>query len=224
MSFQHWMAVKVFTGITAAICRVHTEELAKVPLQGPLILLMNHVNVLEIPVLYTRLQPRPVTGMVAHIRWDNAFLRWLLELTGTIPVHRGEGDVAMMKKALAALEAGRMLLLAPEGTRSYDGRLQQGSPGAAMLALKSGAPVMPVVFWGAEYYQQKMKRLKRADFFIRVGEPFRLDHHGARMNKHIRQQMVDEIMYEMARLLPPEYRGAYHDLSLATRQWIVGLE
>lgn len=219
--FSHWLVVQSFTAITGAICRVHQEELAKVPAGGPLILVMNHVNMLELPLLYTRLQPRPITGLVASERWDNRFLRWLLETTGSIPVHRGEGDVAMMRRGLAALEAKRILMLAPEGTRSHHGRLQKAHPGAAMLALHSGAPVMPVMFWGAEHYTENLRRLKRSDFYIRVGRPFHLDLGEQRATKEVRQRLADEIMYEMAALLPPQYRGDYANLSAATQQYLV---
>ncbi len=224
MTIQHTLAVWAFKAITSAICRIHPEQLVRVPLAGPMILVMNHVNLVEIPILYTQLQPRPVTGMVAHIRWNNGFTRWLLEITNTVPVHRGEGDTAAIRRGLAALAENRLLLLAPEGTRSYTGQLQRGLPGAALLALHSGAPILPVVFYGAEHYVESLKRLKRSDFHIVVGQPFYLTRGSGPVHKHTRQQMIDEVMFQMAALLPEAYRGVYANLDAATTDYIEFLE
>ena len=122
--------------------------------------------------------------------------------------------------ALDKLAAGYILGLAPEGTRSGDGRLQPGQPGVVLLALHSGAPVLPVVYYGGERLQHNLKRLRRTDFNIRVGRPFYLAAGGVRVTHAVRQQMTDEIMYQMAALLPPPYRGVYVDLGAATENFL----
>jgi 1-acyl-sn-glycerol-3-phosphate acyltransferase len=89
-----------------------------------------------------------------------------------------------------------------------------------MLALLSGAPLLPLVHYGHENYRQDLRSLRRSDFHVVVGHPFSLEKHGEKATSEVRQKMVDEIMYQMAALLPPAYRGAYFDLSLATENYL----
>ena len=97
-------------------------------------------------------------------------------------------------------------------------------PGTAIVALHSGAPIVPIAHWGGEVYLKNLKRLKRTDFHIRVGEPFKINVSGVKVNGEIRQQIVDDMMYELAKLLPEEYRGEYSDMSKATGKYIVKVE
>lgn len=221
MTLTHRIIVAFFRGLTSLLCRIDDRQLAQVPDQGPLLIVTNHVNILEIPIIYTRLQPRPVTGFVAAVRLDRAWSRWLLNVCGAIPVRRGEADIMAMRRGIETLKADGILVVAPEGTRSGHGRLQQAHPGAVLLALHSGAPVLPVVFYGHEHWLDKLRRLRRSELHFAVGEPFYLDAGGARVTGQVRQQMIDEVMYRMSALLPPAYRGAYSDLSLATEVYLV---
>lgn len=125
-----------------------------------------------------------------------------------------------LKAALRALENGMIFGIAPEGTRNYDGRLRRALPGAVIVALHSGAPIIPVAHWGGENFMKNLKRLKRTDFHIRVGEPFKLNTTGKKVSAEERQQIVDEMMYQLAKLLPEEYRGEYGDMSKATQKYI----
>jgi 1-acyl-sn-glycerol-3-phosphate acyltransferase len=193
---------------------------ARVPERGPLIIASNHINFLEVPLVYTHLLPRPVIGFAKAESWDNPFKRVLFDLGGGIPLNRGEADVGAIRQALAALEAGRILAVAPEGTRSGHGRLQRGHPGIVLLALRSGAPVLPLVYYGGERFWGNLGRLRRTDFTIVVGQPFHLDAGGAKPSREVRRQMADEVMYQMAALLPPPYRGVYSDLSAATEEYL----
>jgi 1-acyl-sn-glycerol-3-phosphate acyltransferase len=122
-----------------------------------------------------------------------------------------------MRKSLEALEKGKILAIAPEGTRNKSGRLIRAHPGVITLALRSGAPLLPVAHWGGENFLTDLKRLKRTDFHIRVGEPFKLNPGMERVSREIRQQMVDEMMYRLAALLPEKYRGVYYDMNNATK-------
>jgi 1-acyl-sn-glycerol-3-phosphate acyltransferase len=175
---------------------------------GPLITVSNHISFLEVPVIFTHLQPRPVTGFAKAESWQNPLYRILFNLWGAIPIKRGEADLSAMRKGLEALQAGKILGISPEGTRSRDGRLGKGHPGVVTLALNSGAPLLPLVYFGGEHLNANLRRLRRTDFYIRVGQRFYLDPHGEKPTKEVRQKMVDEIMYQIAALLPPPI-GAY---------------
>jgi 1-acyl-sn-glycerol-3-phosphate acyltransferase len=207
-------------GLTHLLCRVDDAQLAQVPGRGPLILVANHINFIEVPILYTHLQPRPVTGFAKAETWSNPALGRLFNLWGGIPLKRGEIDVTAFRRALAILEQGYILAVAPEGTRNNDGRMQRGHPGVVTLTLRSGAPLLPMVYYGGENLKRNLSRLRRTDFHIAVGNPFYLDPGGVRVTRKLRQQMTDEIMYQVAALLPPAYRGHYSDMSAASEVYL----
>jgi 1-acyl-sn-glycerol-3-phosphate acyltransferase len=215
MNLSHQLLVWFLRTVTSALFRIDDVQLARVPERGPLILVVNHVNIMEIPIIYTRLQPRRVRGMALASRWKNPLLRWGLDTCGAIPLERGGINLEAMRKGLDVLRAGEILLIAPEGTRSGDGRLQAGHPGIVILALKSGAPMLPLVYYGAEHYKENLKRLRRTDFHIAVGELFYLAVGEGEVTRAARQRMTDAILYRMAALLPEDYRGRYADLSRA---------
>jgi 1-acyl-sn-glycerol-3-phosphate acyltransferase len=196
---------------TELLCLVDAPEIETVPQKGPLIVVSNHTGQLEVAVFFGQLATRPITGWAKMEAWDNAFLSWLFTLWGLIPVRRGEGDTSALRKALKALKDGYIFGIAPEGTRNRTGRLIRAQPGAAMLAVHSGAPVLPVVHWGGENFLRNLPRFKRTDFHIRVGEPFKLNLDGVKVNRETRQQIADEMMIRIARLMPPEYRGEYEN-------------
>ena len=116
--------VKFGTGI---LCRIDAPDIYKVPERGPLIVISNHTGQLEVAVFFGLLQPRPVIGWAKTEAWDNAFLNWLFNLWGLIPVRRGEGDTSALRKAINALENGMIFGIAPEGTRNITGKLDRKS-------------------------------------------------------------------------------------------------
>jgi len=220
MILTHRIVIAAFKGLTSLLCRIDDAQLAWVPDQGPLIIVTNHVNILEIPIIYTRLQPRPVTGFVSAHRWDSRWSRRLLDVCRIIPLRRDEADIAAIRRGLEMLKAGYIAIISPEGTRSGHGCLQQAHPGVVLLALHSGAPLLPVAYYGSEHYQDNLRRLRRTDFHIAVGKPFYLDAGGVKVTRQVRRQMIDEVMYQMSALLPPAYRGVYSDLNTATEMYL----
>jgi 1-acyl-sn-glycerol-3-phosphate acyltransferase len=155
------------------------------------------------------LQPRIMHGMILAERWNIPVLKWILEVTQTIPLRRGEADIDAIRRGLEVLKEGEILVISPEGTRSHDGKLQRAYPGVVLLALHSQAPLLPVAYYGAENYKQNLSHLKRTDFHLRVGATFHLETRGEKVTRHVRQRMADEMMLELSQLLPPEYRGYY---------------
>lgn len=199
--------INIYVRIT---CRIHAgNELDKFPMQGPLIVISNHTGQIEVPVFFALLQPRKFTGWAKIETWDNWFLNWVFNLWGMIPIRRGEADTTALRKAIEALDKGMIFGIAPEGTRNKNGRLLRAYPGAVLLAVRSGVPILPIAHWGGENYLKNLKRLKRTDFYMRVGEVFRLKVDGVKMRGETRQQIADEMMYRVAELMPQEYRGAY---------------
>jgi 1-acyl-sn-glycerol-3-phosphate acyltransferase len=141
MRLKKRLVLAITKALIKLTCRVDTTQLERVPPRGPLIIIANHINFLEIPVMYVYLQPRPVTGFAKAENWDNAFTGWLLDIPEAIPLERGEADMTAVHAGLATLEESRILGIMPEGTRSYHGRLQKGRPGTVVIALHSGVPI-----------------------------------------------------------------------------------
>ncbi len=212
----NWLLRRVFQ----AVCRIDIAELSKVPQEGPLILVGNHINFLEAPVLLPHLDPRPVTGIAKRESWKNPLFNFLFDLWEIIPIDRGQVNQETFRLSLAALEQGKILAIFPEGTRSKDGSLLQGKPGVVALAMRSKVPLLPIAFYGYENFWANLKRLRRTDFHIVVGKPFCLDTSGAALSRDARQVVTDEIMYKVAELLPERYRGYYHAVDTVDYQYI----
>jgi len=203
------------------LCDIQKENWESIPRQGPLIAYTNHSGMLEAPLLYTQLQPRPQLTALAKVEsWDNWFLNYVFSLWQIIPIRRGEADMTALRSSLEKLAQGYILGISPEGTRSKDGKLLRAHGGITLLALKANAPLLPIAHWGGEHFGSNVKRLRRSRVHLRVGRPFRLDTGGARVNQDMRQQIADEMMYQIAAMLPEEYRGEYSDLENASAHFL----
>ena len=220
MTFTYHAVNFTLKRIVRVLCRVDDSQWHKFPNKGPFIMAANHINFIEMPLMYTHLIPRPITAFVKGEGWDNPFSRWIFDLWGAIPLQRGEADLTAVRAGLSALDEGKILVITPEGTRTGDGRLQQGHPGIVTMALKGNVPILPVAYYGHENFWSNIYRLRRTDYYINVGRPFYLDRGGVRVTKEVRRQMADEIMVQIARLLPEKNRGYYADLSTATEKYI----
>src|SRR5260221_9912911 len=148
---------------TSILCRIDSPDIQKIPMRGPLIVISNHTGQLEVAVFFGLLQPHLITGWAKMEAWDNAFLNLLFNLWGVIPVRRGEGDTSALRKAIKALEDGYVFGIAPEaeGTRNITGKLNRAHPSAVMLAIHSGAPILPVAHWGGENFLKNLPHFKR---------------------------------------------------------------
>jgi 1-acyl-sn-glycerol-3-phosphate acyltransferase len=209
MNLVHWVVTYSVRGLLRIVCRVHDDHLTRVPKHGPLILVCNHVNSLDVPLMYTHLQPRSVTGFAKSETWDNPVMAMLFNLWGAIPIKRGEADVDALKRGLDALAEGKIVVIAPEGTRSWDGKLKQAYAGVVFMGLRSGAPLLPLVYYGGEHLKENMRHFRRTDFYISVGRPFHLEPGGVKVDRQVRTQMLDEVIYQLADLMPEKYRGVY---------------
>jgi len=200
-------------GLLGLLCRVRREGFERLPLDGPYIVVVNHINFLEVPLLYTSLYPRRSSSLVKAETWNNRFLAVLAKFWSAIPVERSRMDFIALRRAEESLERGELLLLAPEGTRSYDGRMGPAKAGVALLGLKTGVPIVPIVHYGGEKFWQQIKRLRRTRVHMKVGKAFVLRVPGEipshRVNRRQREEMSREVMEYMASLLPEGYRGIY---------------
>ena len=199
--------------LLALIVRTRTPGLYRVPPRGPLIIAVNHINFLEVPLIYQLLRPRRIIGLAKIETWDNPALRVLANLWEAIPVRRGSADTRAFRRAAAELARGAIVVMAPEGTRSGDGRLRPAHAGVVALAAHTGAPILPMAHFGGELLGESWRRLRRPVVTVRVGSPIRVrpDLPGGRiaLTRAEREAALLEVMTAIARLLPEEYRGVY---------------
>jgi len=140
---------------------------------GAAMLAGNHVSYMD-PVLLWCASPRPVHFMAKSELWESRFLGWLLSRLLAFPVRRGEPDRTAISTATTLLTSGEVVGVFPEGTRQFDTRDALGAAqgGAAFIALRADAPVVPVAFVGTDRVWPKGARLPRlARTFIFVGSP-----------------------------------------------------
>ena len=135
---------------------------------------------------------------------------FLVRAWGAFPVRRGEADLSALRAACQIVQGGEMLMMFPEGTRSRTGRLGEGHPGTAMIARRTGAPILPIAITGTEgiawpgvFFRPRSIRHIR----VVIGEPFVLGK-DTRANSQALRADTAEIMSHIAALLPQQYRPA----------------
>ena len=187
------------------------EGRENIPLTGPLILITNHVHLLD-PFFLLFSSPRWINFMAKEELFRSPFLRPWLRWAGALSIHRG-GNVRekqkILKNARNALERGLILGMFPEGGRSHDGKLRKGKTGSAVIASKTNVPLLPVGIVGTDKIKGISWLWKRPRIAVNIGKPFKLPPTSGRMSKSQMQLLTTQLMKEIAALLPPEYQGDY---------------
>ena len=195
-------------GLFRILCKLDIEDIGKIPVEGPALLVMNHINFLEAPFFATFLAHTKLAALSKKENLASPAYRYFTSIWHAIPIDRTGVDTESFNRCLAWVGDKGLLGLAPEGTRSKTGILQQGKAGVAMLAQKAGVPVYPMAHWGAEDFWRNLKSFKRSPFHLRVGAPYLIEPVGS-MTKTVRQEVADEIMQSIAAMMPEQYRGVY---------------
>jgi 1-acyl-sn-glycerol-3-phosphate acyltransferase len=192
------------------VLKLDLSGVMRIPDKGPVTLVGNHTNFID-PVLAYTIHDRYVKGMTAMETYRRPVFNLFAWAVEAIPVERGTPDRQAIRACVQALERNQALYVAPEGTRSHDGRLQQGKAGVTLILLRAGThiPIYPVAFVGLEDLWPNLKRLHRTPTRVSMGDRFWLDPPEGRVQRNVRDQMIDEIMIQIARLLPAENHGVY---------------
>lgn len=189
------------------------EGLENVPAEGGALIVSNHLHNLD-PIILTAVFPRPVQFMAKKEVFPVPVFGWIARQAGAFPVDRGGADRAAIRKAEALLAQGSLVGIFPEGTRSTTGGLQPPFPGSALLALRSGAPIVPTAIFGSEtlpFNGAKGRRVRQGqrEVVVRIGKPFRLPARERGESHQGLSAQTDLMMGEIVKLLPPKYHGIY---------------
>lgn len=213
VTYRERIVNAVLRAVFRTICRLDVSGLRELPKRGPAILISNHTTNIEGPAYYLFIQPRPATALGKRELWSHWYTRLFMELWGIIPVARGQVDRRAFTRAIRALDRGQFLGIAPEGTRSRSGALGAAHPGVALLATRRPVPVYPLVHWGFLDLGRNLLRLRRSRVTLRIGRPFTVRApEGTRFSPAELREITDEMMFEVARTLPPAMRGVYAEI------------
>ncbi len=191
--------------------RMDVYGLDHVPDQGPVILVANHLSMMDILAVSV-----PVSRRLHFMTKAELFrvpvVGGVFRLLGAFPVRRGEGDRESLRISQDILDAGQALFIFPEGHRSDNHAMIPGHTGVALIALRAGSPV-PIVPIGVSGTERLFKFGRIGPFAPRIrvvyGEPFTLTSTGGRRTRDDLERGIDTIMRQIAALLPPQYRGVY---------------
>lgn len=188
---------------------LQVEGVENIPAEGACLLTVNHLSVLDAPLVF-HLVPRPdVTALAAKKHRRNPIFRWFVEQADGIWIDRHNPDAAALRQARDLLRRGWIIGIAPEGTRSRTGALIEAKPGVAFLAMQADVPILPAVVWGTEKAWGEWLRFRRPRLGVRFGEPFRLPPVERKRRDADLRRNTRLIMCRLAALLPPTYRGVY---------------
>jgi len=208
-----WVLRPLFRGIFRLISNVSINGVEHIPRKGAYLIAVNHVSLYD-PPLVMAFWPSTAEGVGASDVWQRPGQSLIVRWYGVIPVHRYEYDRSALQAIQIALDAGRPLMIMPEGGRSHVPGMRRAEPGVAYIVEKANIPVVPVGVTGTtdDFFQRAIHG-GRPSVHMAIGEPLYLPPVEAKgeARRLSRQRNADLIMTHIAALLPFEYRGAYAD-------------
>lgn len=216
MSF--WLRVKrrifrvVFSIAVSLITKLEISDRETIKnTRGTTIVVCNHLGRIDAALSLALAQRDDLILVVAEKYRESVVLSWIVGQLDFLFLERFEADLGTLREVLRRLLRGGLLIIAPEGTRSQTEALLEGKPGAAFLAAKSGATIIPIGVTGSEdrLVNESFSKFRRPHIRIVVGEPFTLPPLPREGRDEFLKQHTDEIMARIAALLPQKYRGVY---------------
>jgi 1-acyl-sn-glycerol-3-phosphate acyltransferase len=193
------------------VAKVEIRGMENLPKNGAFVITTNHLGMLDVTLLYYSIHRWDVFVPVAE-KWERiGFLRWLGWHLNWVFIDRFNPDLKAMRTMMSLMEKGHTLVIAPEGTRSRVGSMIEGKPGASYLAAKLQVPIVPIGLSGTEDRTvfANLRKLRRSPVLINAGKPFTLPPLARADRAAALKQYTDEIMCQIAALIPEKYRGIY---------------
>lgn len=199
--WPHKIARVLLAGLLRFLFRVYGSwkviGLENIPRTGPVIFAANHASYIDPLLGWAAVYGyRQMWGVARSNLWKNRVIAFLMVAIGAIPVRRNTADRAMLRTVLDLLARGETVGLFPEGTRTEDGQLNRAQPGIALIAQKSGAPIVPVGIIGTyEMLPRNRKSLRRVPLTLAVGKPIMFPSDASR------EEVTTRVMEAIAALL-----------------------
>ncbi|MDP6347166.1 MAG: lysophospholipid acyltransferase family protein [Dehalococcoidia bacterium] len=205
----YYLSVRLARLLLLLLTQWQVRGREKLPRQGPFLVVSNHLNLVDPPVIMASMHPRRVIFMAKQELFKGPF-SWIIRGVGAFSVRRNQLDRQAFRRAEEVLNAGFPVAVFPEGSRSK-GSMKAGLPGAAFLAARSGVPLLPVGIQGTERLKGKGWVLRRRRITVIIGDPFLLPAGDGRVKGEDLEFLTDFIMRRIAQLLPPSYQGIYRE-------------
>ena len=208
-NFLRWL----IRTIANLIADIEVCDSDNVPASGGFVVATNHIGVIDIAMFHYEFDRFDMFIPVAE-KWEKiGWIRFIAKHLNFLFVDRYNPDLKAMRKMMGLMESGNSLVIAPEGTRSRTGALIEGKPGVAYLAARSGFPVVPVTITGTEdkVILENLKHFRKSKVTLTAGTPFTLPPIPKQNRDEALKTYTDEIMCQIAALLPEKYRGVYVD-------------
>ncbi|MDX2225976.1 MAG: lysophospholipid acyltransferase family protein [Verrucomicrobiae bacterium] len=177
----------------------------RIPKKGGVLLCMNHQSYIDPPLAGAVCEPRRVIWYLARkTLWNNKVMGKLLDWVNAFPVDQDRPDMASLKKVIRLLNEEKGVLIFPEGSRTADGNLQPGAPGAGLVVAKTGKPVVPARIFGAYEAYPLGGKMRRHPVIIKFGHPIDFSdmiREGGK-DKELYKKIADRIMEEISKLEP----------------------
>lgn len=193
-------------GVCKLLFRLRIEGKEYEPTHGPFIAVGNHASAVDPPLVGMALRHRASYMAKVELFSVPILGAWLRSI-GSFPVRRGQPDRSALRRSHEVLAGGGVLVMFPEGTRSGDGRLQDPEPGAALIALRTGATVLPVAVVNSHRALPKSAKWPKYErVTVRIGPPFLVPRVNGRLDHELLEEWGRGIMGEIAKLLPEDQK------------------
>ena len=192
------------------ITKIEINGMEKLP-EGNVIVAANHLGRLDTAALLCILDREDIIMPVAEKYKDHPLYGAIGRAANAVWLNRFEADYSAFRQILDRMKRGGLLVIAPEGTRSKTEALQEAKMGVAFLASKSGYPVLPVAVTGTEdrLVVENLKHFRRSKITVKAADLMYIDIPKGKEREEAMRQATDEIMCQIAALLPEDYRGVY---------------
>ncbi len=200
---------RIISWLLKRLTRTEVKGVENIPLTGGLLIATNHMSRMDIPVLFMTPNRPEMTALVTTKYLKYPLIRWFIITAQGIWLDRETADFGAFRTAVEALKEGKAVGIAPEGTRSTTAELLEGKPGAALLALRAGVPIIPVAISGTEDSVSQMLRFKKPRIVVEYGKVIPAPVLDRDNREGQLQELTDEMMCQLAAMLPEKYWGFY---------------